>query len=108
MKGICREEFRRSSGAYRKLNKQGKRLLVLDRSGLTEVNRKRLSKFLETNTNFVTVYAMNESLHNIAFRSSSSYEQTCESLDDKSQRAEASGMEALPQFSIRLKGSVVN
>ena len=108
MKGVYREELRTSSKEYRKLIKQAKRLLVLDGSGLTEVNRQRLSKFLETNTKIATVYAMKESLHNIASRSSSSYEQMCESLEDWCQRAEASGIEALTQFSTRLKGSVVN
>ena len=108
MKGVYREELRTSSKEYRKLIKQAKRLLVLDGSGLTEVNRQRLSKFLETNTKIATVYAMKESLHNIASRSSTSYEQMCESLEDWCQRAEASGIEALTQFSIRLKGSVVN
>ena len=108
LRGVCREELQNSNREYRKLIKQISRLLVLDRSGLTEANWRRLSKFLETNNKIATVYAMKESLHNIASRSSSSYEQLCESLDDWCKHAETSGIDALSRFSIRLKGSVIN
>ncbi len=107
-KGVCREELQSASGETRRLIKQTKRLLTSDQSHLSELKVQRLSKFLETNSRLATVYAMKESLHNIAMRSSSSYEHIRQSLDEWCQRAEESGIEALMQFSIRLRGSAVN
>lgn len=80
----------------------------MDRSGLAEVNSQWLSKFLETNTRSGAVYAIKESLHNTASRYSSPFEQMCESLEAWYQHIEVSWIDALTQFSIRLKGSVFN
>ncbi len=108
LNGVCREELRSARGETRRLIKQTKRLLVSDRSRLSERNKQRLSTFLETNNRLATVYAMKESLHHIGMRSSSSYEHIRQSLDEWCQRAEESGIDALMEFSIRLRGSAVN
>lgn len=107
-KGVCREELRSASGETRRLIKQTKRLLTSDRSRFSDLKFQRLSQFLETNNRLATVYAMQVSLQNIAMRSSSSYEHIRQSLDEWCQRAEESGIEALMQFSVRLRGSAVN
>ena len=106
--GVCREELRSASGETRRQIKQTKRLLTTERTKISEFNRQRLNQFLETNNRLATVYTMKESLHNIAMRSSSSYEHIRQSLDEWCQRAEESGIEALMQFSIRLRGSAVS
>ncbi len=106
--GVCREEIRAATGESRRLIKKAKRLLASDRSRLSELNKERLSEFLETNRKLATVYAMKESLQFIALRSSNSYESVRQSLEEWCQRAEDSGIDALMQFSIRLRGSAVN
>ena len=103
---VCREEIRSASGDTKKLLKKTKRLLDAEKSMLSEKNQERLRHFLETNKRLQKVYLMKESLHNIATRSSPSYETMRNSLDDWCRNAEASGIEALMRFSIRLKGSV--
>ena len=108
MKGVCREEMRLASGETRRLIKRAKRHLVSDRTKLSEFNKEQLGKFLETNNRLATVYAMKESLDQISMRSSNSYEHMRQALDEWCQRAEDSGIDALMQFSIRLKSSAVN
>ena len=103
---VCREEIQSASGDTKKLLKQTKRLLDAERSMLSENNQERLRHFLETNKRLQKVYLMKESLHHIATRSSPSYETMRNALEDWCRNAEASGIEALMQFSIRLKGSV--
>ncbi len=108
VKGVCREEIRSASGETRRLLKQAKRLLASDHSRLSDLKKEWLNKVLETNSRIATVYAMKESLQNIASRSSNSYEQVCQSLEEWCQRAEESDIDALMKFSARLKGATAN
>ena len=103
---VCREETRSATGEARKIIKRARRLLAAEKSALSEKNQERLTRFLETNQRLEKVYAMKESLHNIAMKSSTSYENLRNSLDEWCKSAEESGIESLMRFSTRLKGSV--
>ncbi len=108
LKGVWREEIRAATGETRRLIKQAKRLVTTDHTTLSEFKKEWLQNFLKTNKRLATVYSMRESLQHIASRSSNSYEHVRQSLEEWCQRAEDSGIEALMQFSIRLKGSTAN
>ena len=103
---VYREEIRSTSGETKKMIKKAKHLLATERAKLSSNNQVRLQKFLESNQRLEQVYLMKESLHKIAARSSSSYEQLRSALDEWCRNAEESGIEALMNFSIKLKGSV--
>ena len=101
---VCREEMRSATGEYRKKMKRARKLLKYEGSSLSGAKREYLQGFLETNKRLRKAYAMREALHNIAARSSSSYENLHKSLEEWCRAAEESGIEALRQFSIRLRG----
>ncbi len=105
---VYREEIRLSSGETKKMLKRAKHLLSTERAKLSANNQIRLHKFLESNQRLKKVYLMKESLHKISAKSSTSYEHVRKSLDDWCRNAEESGIEALMNFSIKLKGTVSN
>ena len=80
-----------------------KRWLHLDTAGIPEHERSRLSKAVESNRILATVHSMREDLTQIWARSSASRDQLVRQLEDWCRRAEASGIEALAQFSRRLR-----
>ncbi len=105
VKNVCREEIRLASGEYKKKIKKIRRLLATEKSRLSVKNQERLRNLLQTNNRLEKVYAMKESLHNIASRSSTSYEHLRQSLEEWCQVAEESNIDSLMLFSARLRGS---
>ena len=77
--------------------------LHLDTSGLPESERAKLSAAVKSNRVLATVHSMREELTQIWARSSASRDQLVRQLDDWCKRAEASGIDALEQFSRRLR-----
>jgi stearoyl-CoA desaturase (delta-9 desaturase) len=77
--------------------------LHLDTSVLPEPERARLSETVKSNRVLATVHSMREELTQIWARSSASRDQLVRQLDDWCKRAEASGIDALEQFSRRLR-----
>ena len=77
--------------------------LNLDAAGLPEPERARLSEAVKSSRVLSTVHSMREELTQLWARSSASREQLVRQLDDWCERAEASGIVALEQFSRRLR-----
>jgi stearoyl-CoA desaturase (delta-9 desaturase) len=106
LKGTWRAELRtlRAGAAYgaeelRKL----KRWLHRDADELPESERARLSETLKASRVLATVHGMREELTQIWSRSTASRDQLVHQLDEWCRRAEASGIQALEQFSQRLR-----
>jgi len=80
-----------------------KRWLHLDTRTLPEPERDRLSRAMSESTVLATVHSMREELIQIWARSTASRDQLVHQLEDWCHRAESSGIEALEQFSRRLR-----
>jgi stearoyl-CoA desaturase (delta-9 desaturase) len=74
-----------------------------DTADLPEPERARLSAAVRSSRVLETVHSMREELTQIWSRSSASRDQLVRQLDDWCKRAEASGIQALEQFSHRLR-----
>jgi len=103
---VCREEIRASSGKYKKMLKKARHSLVVEPSRLSAQKREKLLQFLESNEKLKQAYQMKEKLHQIAMKSSSSYDSLRGSLEEWCRLAEESGIDSLTRFSLRLKSSV--
>jgi len=106
LKGTWRAELRalRTSAAHgaeewHKL----KGWLTRDSNELPESERVRLSETVRSSRVLATVHSMREELTQIWSRSTASRDQLVRQLDDWCKRAEASGIQALEQFSHRLR-----
>jgi stearoyl-CoA desaturase (Delta-9 desaturase) len=106
LKGTWRAELRslRASAAHgaeewHKL----KGWLQRDSNDLPEPERVRLSETVRSSRVLATVHSMREELTQIWGRSTASRDQLVRQLDDWCKRAEASGIQALEQFSRRLR-----
>ncbi len=80
-----------------------KRWLNLDQSALKPVEKAELLSVLARSERLKTLYQMRQELTALWSRSTASSEQLVRQLQDWCQRAEASGIEALSQFSLRLR-----
>lgn len=83
--------------------KQIKHWLHLDADELQEQQRKALDQALKQNARLHTIYALKQELAAIWVRSAATQEQLLKSLEDWCHRAEASGIQALEEFSQRLR-----
>jgi stearoyl-CoA desaturase (delta-9 desaturase) len=77
--------------------------LTRDSNELPESERVRLSETVRSSRVLATVHSMREELTQIWSRSTASRDQLVRQLDDWCKRAEASGIQALEQFSHRLR-----
>jgi len=89
----------RAEGEWRKL----KGWLHFDSTGIPETERQRVSETVKANSVLSTVHSMREDLTQLWSRSSATRDQLVHQLDDWCKRAETSGIEALAQFSHRLR-----
>ena len=80
-----------------------KRWLHRDEQSLPEAERQRIARTLEKHSALQTVYNMRRELSVIWERSTASSEQLLKHLQDWCQRAEASGIAPLQEFSMRLR-----
>ena len=103
---VWQQEFRVATGESKKVIKSARRLLAAERDKLSEKHQKQLKQFLESNKKLHQVYIMKERLQAIAAKSSTSYENLRQLLDEWCQMAEQSDIESLMRFSTRLKSSV--
>ncbi len=103
LKNVYYEELRSATGEYRKKVRRVRRLMMSEKSRLSVRGYDRLQSLLQSNKRLSKAYAMKESLHSIALRSSVSYESLRQSLEDWCRSAEESGIESLMQFSMRLR-----
>ncbi|HEX7044327.1 MAG TPA: fatty acid desaturase [Burkholderiales bacterium] len=104
---VYREELKKVDPSDREswtLLKRAKRLMVREITLLDEPSRRRLYKALERNTTLRTVYGMKQKLADIWQRSAATQEHLRRAIEDWCRQAEATGIEALRDFALKLRG----
>ncbi len=84
------------------LMKRARRLLSRETRLLDDVSKNWLQELLQRNQRLQTVYAMKENLQSIWTRSATTQEHLVRALEDWCKQAEASGIQALRDFSRKL------
>jgi stearoyl-CoA desaturase (delta-9 desaturase) len=105
-RSVCREELHKIDPHDREqwsLIKRARFLISREDALLNEANRRRLSQVLDINPRLRTVYSMKQRLQDIWSRSASSQKERLKALEDWCRTAEASGVESLRAFSMRLR-----
>jgi stearoyl-CoA desaturase (delta-9 desaturase) len=103
---VHREELKKADPSDREswaLLKRAKRLMVREAALLDDAARTGLSRVLEINTTFKTVYAMKQKLADIWQRSAATQEHLRRAIEDWCHQAEATGIKALQEFSFKLR-----
>lgn len=107
VKTICAEEISRLKQHTPSIDVKAletiKHSLNLDARTLAEQEKTRLDEVLGRSPALATIYQMRQELIALWGRSTASSEQLLKQLDDWCHRAEASGIEALREFSMRLR-----
>jgi stearoyl-CoA desaturase (delta-9 desaturase) len=105
LKQTCTEELARLRAAHAlKVDRKSvRRLLDSDARKLSDFDRERVNEMLSNSKKLETVYSMREELTALWQRSTATKEQLVHELEDWCRRAEASGIEALQEFSRRLR-----
>jgi stearoyl-CoA desaturase (delta-9 desaturase) len=103
---VHREELKKADPSDREswaLLKRAKRLMVKEATLLDETNRTWLRRVLELNTTFKTVYIMKQKLADVWQRSASTQEHLRHAIEEWCRQAEATGIKALQDFSLKLR-----
>ncbi len=105
LKGAWREEMHKLAEKSRERAEIAavKRALHTDSNALAAADKASLDRVLERNKVLATLYAMREELLVLWERSTATSEQLLKELQDWCARAEASGIRALEDFSLRLR-----
>ncbi len=103
---VYREELKKARSTDRhswNLLRRAKRLMVRETTLLDPRSRRWLHKALELNATLNTVYAMKQKLADIWQRSAATQEHLRRAIEDWCRQAEATGIEALRDFSLKLR-----
>ncbi|HRH82192.1 MAG TPA: fatty acid desaturase [Thiobacillaceae bacterium] len=108
MKQVCARELEKLRGAVPNLPaevsiRQLRRWLSLDQKDLKETEKAKLMTLLSSSPHLETIYRMRQELIALWSRSTASTDQLVRQLQDWCQRAEQSGIDALGQFSLKLR-----
>lgn len=107
MKSVYASELKKLKARLPELSgvslRQVRRWLNLDSKALNDTERNKLSVILANSQKLQTVYQMRQELATLWSRSTASREQLLQRLCDWCRRAESSGIEALSQFSLKLR-----
>jgi stearoyl-CoA desaturase (delta-9 desaturase) len=106
LKRVYREELKKTDPADEEswaLLKRTKWLMIREASLLDEGSRRWLSKALERHKRLKTAYAMKQKLQDIWQRSAPNYESVRQALEEWCHQAEATGIQALLDFSRKLR-----
>lgn len=107
MQSVCRSELKKLKARLPDLAgvrlRQVRRWLSVDLRLLTESDQAKLKTLLANSPQLKTVFQMRQELMALWGRSTHSREQLVRQLRDWCQRAEQSGIEALSQFSLKLR-----
>jgi stearoyl-CoA desaturase (Delta-9 desaturase) len=104
LRKVYREEMKRLRHSHEMMSlKQVKHWLHLDADELQEQQKQVLNQALRQNERLYTLYQLKNELAAIWARSATTQEQLLKSLEDWCRRAEASGIQALQEFSQRLR-----
>ena len=107
MHHVHREELRKTDRRDRatwNLLKRARRLMVRESTLLDEVSCQLLHQALAHNATLRTVYAMKQRLANIWQRSATTQEHLRRALEEWCRQAEATGIQALHEFAVKLRG----
>jgi stearoyl-CoA desaturase (delta-9 desaturase) len=102
---VYREELKKARSDRHSWNllRRAKRLMVRETTLLDPRSRRWLRKALELNTTLNTVYAMKQNLADIWQRSAATQEHLRRAIEEWCRQAEATGIEALRDFSRKLR-----
>ena len=103
---VHEEEVRKTAAANTqaaRLLKRARRLLVREKTLIGEAGRMQLQEILATNTTLHTVYMMKERLQDVWRRSAATQEQLLVALQEWCHQAEATGIQALREFSAKIR-----
>jgi len=106
MKRVHREELKKADRSDREswaLLKRARRLMVREAAQLDETKHRVLERALEINDRLKTVYAMKQKLVGIWNRRASTQEHLIQALQEWCREAEATGIEALRNFSLKIR-----
>ena len=106
LRRVHREELKKLGRADKEiwtLLKHAKRLMVREAALLDETSRRWLNNALECSNTLKTVYAMKQKLADIWNRSAVTQENLIQALQEWCREAEASGIQALRDFSSKLR-----
>jgi stearoyl-CoA desaturase (delta-9 desaturase) len=103
IKPVTRTELCSDEASCRKAYRQAKKLLVREESRLDEASRRRLADILSRSQALATVHQYRKQLQQVWERRASSQEALLQALQDWCQRAEATGIQALADFSRHLR-----
>ena len=106
MRHVHREELKKVDRTDREswtLIKHARRLMVREAAQLDETRRQLLQQALERNDRLKTVYAMKQKLVDIWNRRATTQEHLIQALQEWCREAEATGIEALRNFSQKLR-----
>jgi stearoyl-CoA desaturase (Delta-9 desaturase) len=106
VKHVYREELKKARVDRHSWNllRRAKRLMIREGSLLDDRRRRWLRKALELNTTLSTVYAMKQKLADIWQRSATTQEHLRHAIEEWCKQAEATGIEALCEFAMKLRG----
>lgn len=106
LKSVHKEEVRKAADndpEHWNIIKRARRLLVRDVNRLDEIAHRRLAQILDSNHTLKTVYHMKEKLQDIWQRSATNQENLLHALEEWCRQAEATGIQALREFSMKLR-----
>ena len=103
---VHEEELRKAAAANHQaasLLKSARRLMVREKTLISEAGHRQLQEILAGNTTLHTVYAMKERLQDVWRRSATTQEQLVDALQDWCKQAEATGIQALRDFATAIR-----
>lgn len=104
VKPVSKAELCTTKRSCRAMYRHTQRLLIKERSRLEPAAQARLQTILDKNQALQTVYQFRERLVELWERSATNQEALLKRLQDWCQQAEASGIIALKEFSLKLRG----
>ncbi len=100
---VHREELHEARGAYRRVLKRARALMVREDSRMTDDCRRRLQNVLNSSQALKTVYEFRNQLQAIWSQRSASQEKLLQALQEWCRQAEATGIRALVEFAQTLR-----
>ncbi len=101
---VLRQERQHTDASWKRLLRQARGLLIRDVSLIDARARGRLDRVLGQFSNLRTVYQYRQKLQAVWGRSATSHENLLKALQEWCSQAEATGIQALEEFSRRLRG----
>lgn len=101
---VYKEELLKADHAYKNLLRRARALLIREESLMNDEAKRKLEKLLSHSDNLNTVYQYKQRLQDIWKRSSETQEALLHALQEWCKQAEATGIKALQDFALSLRG----